>query len=466
MRIGRIAAEIFRMNMAGNVLAIRWWLPLALFAGLLGLGAAVVVLGPHLIAQSTDGPIANPTDFRAFYCGGWVVRAGADPYLARPLMDCEQAALANFNLHMVANFVLPAPLPPYALAAFAVLAFMPFPLASIVWFVANIALLAVTVILVVRLTGLRSVFVAAALLASDGYASLVIGQVVPVLVFSLCASALAARAGRLWLATALVGVAMIEPHVALPAALALFALLPQMRARLALLACTLSAVSIAAVGLPTCLEYVTSVLPAHARSEVAGFGAQYSLTSLLYAFGVGERIAVLLGESFYVVIVVVGIIIAREIACARRDDAYIVLVPPACALLGGVFVHIHQMAAAVPLALMLATLCTTRRQVVAIVALVCLAIPWESIAETPVVVGLYDRHHGYTSPVLPAIELRALAEEPEAAYMRAGGSYYDGRSVTEMIFWKLPTWLALAAIVGLAATASKRSRLVIQSTQA
>lgn len=436
-----------------------------LFTAFALLALTIVLLGPRLAAPGTDTPLTNPTDFRAFYCGGAAIAVGGDPYRVQPLMACEQAALKTFGLVMIPNFVLPAPLPPYALSLFAGFSLLPFPVASICWLVIAVVAIVVTIVAVVRLSRLPIPFVAAVLLGADAYASLVIGQIVPIVVCALVLSALALRAENYALATLAFGVAAIEPHIALPAILATFVLVGRARVPILLLGAALVAISIASVGGATCLEYLDAVLPAHARSEVAGFGAQYSLTSLLYAFGVSEQQALRLGEASYALMTLAAIFFAARIAKRTRDAAFIVLVPGAFAPFGGVFVHIHQMAAAVPLALVLLSR-SQRIPLPALLAVIALAIPWESIAETPPVVNLYARGHIYTTPHLPSVRPNALAEEPEAMYMTAGGSYFDGRTRFEMLLWKAPTWFALIVLSCATVALAVRPRWLIRPSDA
>ncbi|GAC1561894.1 MAG: hypothetical protein NVS3B17_14890 [Vulcanimicrobiaceae bacterium] len=429
----------------------------ALGVSALVLIACLVVLVPRLYATATDGPITNPTDFRAFYCGGSAIAGRADPYRVQPLMGCEQRALAASGLHMLPNFVLPAPLPPYALAAFAIVSLLPFPLASAVWCAVSLALVCATVVVVRELTRLPAIAVAAALVASDGLASLVIGQIVPVVVLSLAGCALALRRERYVLAALGFGVAMIEPHVALPVGLAVLTLVPGARVPLGVACLALAILSFVAVGWATNIEYFSVVLPAHARSEVAGFGAQYSLTSLAYALGFSEGASVLWGETSYVATTVAGIALAARLRDRWNDAAVVALVPPALATFGGVFVHIHQMAAAIPLALLVLAK-EPKLRTVSLAVVVALAIPWESIAETPGVMHAYARGQVAHVHAIAVPRPDDLAEVPEVAYIRSGGTYRDGRTFLQALLWKAPTWLALAALIALAAALARRPR--------
>src|ERR1700722_17115235 len=93
-----------------------------------------VIAGRGLVRLGHDGPITNPTDFRAFYCAAKVAAQGRDPYLAEPLRTCAQQALRSVGLDGVKQVVIPAPLPPYALAVLRPLTALPYLEASATWF--------------------------------------------------------------------------------------------------------------------------------------------------------------------------------------------------------------------------------------------------------------------------------------------------------------------------------------------
>ena len=77
-------------------------------------------------------------DFRAFYCAGAALDAGADPYRAEPLRSCEVAAWEAFPAGYP-EVAVPAPLPGYALTPFALLARLPYGVAAALWECALVA---------------------------------------------------------------------------------------------------------------------------------------------------------------------------------------------------------------------------------------------------------------------------------------------------------------------------------------
>jgi hypothetical protein len=425
--------------------------------GLLVLGwpALSFALAP-LWVLGQDGPLTNPTDFRAFYCGGAALDAGADPYRVEPIGGCEQATAASAGLHMDPRHLLPAPLPPYALAFFGLFARLPFRAASQCWLALGVMSLAVAVAAVARLSRLRPLAVAAALVLSLGYASLVIGQIVPLIVAALALAALRARDGDVRGAAAGLAIVALEPHLALPACCGL-ALLPRARLPLAVLALALGALSVYG-GVAKAVEYATSVVPAHARSELYNFGAQYSLSSLAATAGFSARDALTLGTVSYLALLAAGLILGDRLRRRFDDPAFALVTPVAAVLLGGPFVHIHQMAAALPLGLMLLGRAPAKSAQFGLLVFVvtALAIPWQTLAEVPAIAHAFPAKAVLLpAPDLPPARGGEPIERPYTAYMDAYGERKDPRSLLEQFVWKLPTWSALIVLLCVAAGYSR-----------
>lgn len=142
---------------------------------------------------------------------------------------------------------------------------------------------------------------------------------------------------------------------------------------------------------------------------------------------------------------VLGIIVARRLARSCDDPAYVTLVPAAFALLGGAYVHIHQIAAAVPLALTLYARVRTKALLAA--AIVALAVPWQTLYEDSHLSDLIP-HHQIRDP-LPALRAAyapgALAQASWDVWSRYR-SAIDGRTLLEAVAIKLPTWFGLTTI--------------------
>jgi hypothetical protein len=116
------------------------------------------------------------------------------------------------------------------------------------------------------------------------------------------------------------------------------------------------------------------VLPAHALSEVSRDN-QYSLSTVVAAFGVPDSAAVLVGTVSYVLMIALGVVVAVRLTYRYGDPAFALLVPPAFILLGGSFVHTEVIAAAVPAALLLFTRAQAYRGWLFVV-LMLLVVPW------------------------------------------------------------------------------------------
>jgi len=420
---------------------------------LVALGAVLAAFYVELAALGSPGiaPVANRTDTLAFYCGARVAAAGDDPYRAGPLRACEHRAQRDVGITPIANLVVPAPLPGYDFALLRPLGAMPYRTALTAWYVLLLLAVATTVPLLARLTQTVPLLVALALFGADAFASISLGQMVPLVVLALVACAAALRAKRPQLAAAFAAGMLVEPHLGLPVVLALAIGVPRTRAVLVVAAIVLAGVSFLTLGVERNLEYLMAVLPAQARGEGLEFHRQYSLSALLHLAGVSIESAVRMGSLSYAAAIAGGVWLARRCARAFDDPAFLTCVPAAVALVGGAYVHIAQMAVALPLALLLASHTRGTRRAIAIAAACCLAIPWQSVFAQTTIAGLFP-----AGPYLDATPLLAhvaggarLAEDPWDAWI-ATIANYDHRTVAEILLGKLPTWFGLAACVAIA----------------
>lgn len=375
--------------------------------------AAVFAQQASGIVRRDAVPISG-NDFPAFYCAGQALLDRADPYALEPLRGCEHALPNGSDLP--AAFVTPAPLPPYALDLFALLAEVPYRTAAWIAFAILVASAALLALALSRVTHLPSGAIAAALLLSGGLASVVFGQI-PVLVtlaVVLCGAAL--LRGSDAAAAACAAAATIEPHVGLPVAVALFFLRPGTRVWLAGFAAAAVAASVLAVTPATALHYVTTVLPEHARAELLTVD-QFSLSHVLARAGVSDSTALLAGSLSSLLTLVLGVA-AAAVASRRLGVAAIAYMPAAAALLAGPFVHQIQLVAALPAAF----LCIARgTPAVAWAGRLAVAV----VAAAPFTVALGHR------PLIDAIALfsaggallGALLPEEPLAFVTALGSF-------------------------------------------
>jgi hypothetical protein len=338
-------------------------LVLALVAGVL----AVPYARRHLFGADALG------GFAAFYCGGAVARAGADPYRAEPLRTCEQT-LPSYR-YDAAGVVEPAPFPPVVLAAFGALSLLPF-----AWAVGAYAALALVATAfaawaLVRMTGFSPWFVGASLAVGALYANLRFGEIPPLVVGIVCGAALLLERGRPRAAALVASLSLIEPHVAAPVLLGLFLASKRARVPLLLVAAVLAVVSAAALHPLLTAEYFALALPAHAASEVTA-NDQFSVTWIAHALGAPDRWAIRAGSLAYAATAAAGVLAGKRLATRFGRPAFVVVVPAAFAVAGGVFIHDLQLPIALPAALLLASATTGRTRTCALAAVFALAVTW------------------------------------------------------------------------------------------
>ena len=342
------------------------------------LGAIVVVAA--LVALALQAEVVTRTgflmgDFRAFYCAAAVASHGANPYHTQPLHDCEVAIGVNRFFENNPGVTIPAPLPGYAIAMLVPLSLLPFWVAAGLWAAVLLAAWAACVFALARFADVSWEVALAIWSLSLGAISLPFGEVVPVALACACMAAYFARQGRMRAAALLAGGAMLEPHLGLPVCLALALWKPATRVTLGLSLVALAALSVLLLGLPANVEYLTGVLPAHALSEI-NRDTQYSLSAVLAAAGVAPVAAVRAGMLWYILMIVAGMLAGGTLAKRTNNAAFIVCVPLAFAVFGGTFIHLTQLAAALPAAALLVSYTTGTRRALALVALLLLAVPW------------------------------------------------------------------------------------------
>lgn len=331
-----------------------------------------------------DKALAN-SDFGAFYCAALAARTGADPYKTDSLVRCQRDRVYGpGGVPFETKRVKPAPLPGYDFALFALLTFLPYREAGLLWtailVVANFAAAGV----LRQLTRLPFGLLVAALAVTNGAICYQFGQEQPFVTLALVASALLLREGRPQSAAAVASVTLIEPHVGLPVMLALFFWTP---ARLAVIAACVAfcALSVAFVGVAANVEYFARVLPVHAFAEVPVW-FQYSLTSVLYSLGAADALSLRIASAQYALTMALAIAFAGPLA-RRIGKPALILFPAACAVLGGPFMHIQEIASAIPFAVYLAA-CVPGFAVAGWVAVVLLGLRWPETSNSTEAIGL------------------------------------------------------------------------------
>ncbi len=313
-------------------------------------------------------------DFSDFYCAGAALDQGNDPYRYEPLHQCEHTVNLSEAYRADPSRVVPAPLPPYD--------FPPFMLAARTEFANARRLDAVAIVVAVAasIVGLALVAVpldvgALALVLPAGYVLLNAGQTVPFALCALvfCGVALARRRNRL--AGVLAALTMIEPHLGLPVCAAMLIWVPRSRLGLVTTAVVLAGIGALLVGIPGIVEFLTRVLPAQASAEI-GYVYQYSFSYLLKALGAAPGPALAAGEISYALMLGLGVWLGRQTATRLGRPELVAYVPAACSVVAGPYVHMVDLAFAVPAALVLACSLGGRTRELATTALCLLAVPW------------------------------------------------------------------------------------------
>ncbi|MGC9991857.1 MAG: hypothetical protein ABSD52_05610 [Candidatus Cybelea sp.] len=313
-------------------------------------------------------------DFQDFYCAGEALDRHADPYRYEPLHACEHRVNQSDAYRHDPNRIVPAPIPPYDLPPFELAARMGFPAAR------TIDVIAILLAVAVAIGGLVSIGIpldlaALALVLPAGYLLLDAGQIVPFALAALvlCGVALALR--RNVIAGVLAALTMIEPHLGLPVWISVVLLVPRSRPAAVVTGVLMALAGVLVVGPAGAIEYLSRVLPAQAAAE-AGYAYQYSLTYLLVTAGLPQGAALAAGQLSYAAVLAVGIWLGSKLATTLHRRELVAYFPAACSVIGGAYVHMVDLAIAVPAALVLATYSRAASRTIATLALCLLAVPW------------------------------------------------------------------------------------------
>ena len=309
---------------------------------ILGFALALVSYTPQLL------------DFAAFSCAGRAVAQHQSPYdHVGVLAACEQQVVAVTGALLTPGEILPAPFPPYTLAIFSLFALLPPAFGAVLWLALLLTSYIAIVMMLKRMSGLPFVLITAVTLVPIAWASIEVAQVTPVILAFIVGAAFASQAERPFLAAALAVASMCEPHLGLPVCLALFC--TQGATRLPLIGggIVLAAVSFLTMSPSLAFHYVGDILPRHAHAEMLA-DAQMSLSHALAVLGLPENAALALGSLQYLAMVLFGTVLAVRIVHVTQERDLAILSAPALAMIGGSFVHIHQIAVASCCALLLA----------------------------------------------------------------------------------------------------------------
>jgi hypothetical protein len=290
-------------------------------------------------------------DFKTFYCAGATANADQNPYLETALERCGYAKTSPLP-GFVRNGVWAAPLPPYDIAFFRILATLPYYVAAQGWLVLSIMALLLAVAIVSQLSGLAPLAVFCAFAMPLFYTNLQWGQLPPIAIAALGITAFALSRQVYGVAGVASVATLIEPHIGAPVCIAVFLWAPRTRVAIAAGIALLVLVSISTAGISTNIAYLRTILPLQALAEVPASN-QYSLTWLAYFCGVSENFAITVGSISYVVMAVLGVWLARNTARSLNAEHLLPVVPAALAVLGGAFVHQTQASISILLGILL-----------------------------------------------------------------------------------------------------------------
>jgi hypothetical protein len=455
--------------------------------------ALVALLGLFALrdfARLGDGlPWRSMDDFADFYCAGWVLDRGANPYVYEPLHACEHRVNAGASFRgrlFAANpaLAIPAPQPPYDFPPYMLLARLPFDAARFVQGVAIVAAVAAAVCGLAAL-GVPWSVAAATLLLSTLYASLRTGQIVPFALLALVACGLCfARKRDAW-GGLFAALTAIEPTLGVAVAIATLVFVPKARPVLLAVLALAGCVAVALVGPHGALAYLTRVLPAHAASEI-DFPFQYSFTYASAWLGASAGAARIAGTISYFLLAGAGLWLGYSAASRLKRRELLVFLPALCAVAGGAFLHQEELCFALPALAILSLYTRGWPRAISIAALCVVALPWIAVWGTkqlfaaslfvcaltlwrlrvewqiavPIFVAIAAAIYGFElhPPQLPVPSGSALPVIAPGDLVAVAWQAYAAARSTHDIAWfaiKIPVWAALFGAIVAAAAAGQ-----------
>jgi hypothetical protein len=464
------------------VTALRRALPVALVV--LGLIATAIEL-----AHSPYVRGAPMVDARGIICAGQAVDAGADAYATEPARTCEHA-IGVASVSDDPQAVMAIALPGFELPAFGLLARLPVDGALVVFALLVAAALAAAIAILIRAFGLPPALTIAALAFSAGFPSLSLGQLGTFELLAVVATAGALQTRRDPLAGLLGATALLEPHLGVFVGLALLIWVPRARLPFFAGALALAAIALASVGLPSQEQLLFRDVPMLAQAELHQW-QQYSAAYLASWFGASPRVALAIGSATTLVMLVTAAVWSGTFR-ARLPGA-VALLPAACAVVGGTYIHYTQISVAIPAALVLLPLARTRAvRSLVVLALILLTIPWLDVAAvkqllaptlTTLAVVVWSLSGGSwrltvgavvacwlvlwpveNHPPAPLPPPARVASVPGSIPSAQAWLLTHGRDPDDLwhLLVKLPTWLGLLALLAAAALEDDRIHAAIR----
>ena len=327
-----------------------------------------------LLRLNGAAPDRNMVDLAVFYCAGDALRSGENPYDPATIRACEHRvdrgpAWSN------PQYVMYAPLPPYDFVPYEALARVPFGVAKFA-IIALIAAAVVATALALRSVGIPVYAALGALALSDGFIGMYLGQLYPITIALVALSAAALHRNKYMLAGIAGAVTLVQPQIGVFVWCALALWVPRARVALAVSTAVLVLIGTLAAGPASFLQWLTIAVPQQAAGEVHFWG-QYSLTALLGQFGLPAAVTMAAGSISTIVMLPIALYLGNASARPLRSNSAIVLVPAACSVVGGSYVHLGAIAVAILAALLVAA--SDRRRSILPLALLC--IPWPFVQD-------------------------------------------------------------------------------------
>lgn len=318
----------------------RWRYAAMVFA--CALCAACIVLTPHSLKKDF-------LDAKAFACAGKAFAQGLDPYRDAAVRPCE-TQLGTYLFSGAGHFdqpTVPVPWAPYAMPVLALLTLPPFAAFITGWTIADFVCLALAADLLRRaLPAVSPVSIAAFVLFAGVPTEAILGQPVGFELLAVTGAGVALRARSITGCTIALLATSIWPYVALPLGLAMLFAGSRSR-RAAVIAAAIVAVITLVFVRDLSIEYVSNVVPEHARAAVLEF-TQLSLTSMIGATGIAPGIAGALGLVVFAAALGAGLWAAPRFARAARSPEALLWIPTMLATLGAPFLHFQELACALP----------------------------------------------------------------------------------------------------------------------
>jgi hypothetical protein len=419
-------------------------------------------------------------DYRAFWCAANVLVHGGNPYQSVPLVLCERTAMPWHLYSALPNTAVPAPLPPYAIAAFVPLAAIPYAASCIVFMAILLTCTAACAVLASRLFAVPAIVPACAFALPAVYLWLPYGEIVPIALAAALFSIAMLRAGRPTLSAAALGVTAIEPHVALGAWIAVWIYRRRMRLPLTVAAGVLAALWIAASSQHV-TQYVLRVLPVHALAELPRT-SQLGWTWILHELGAPDRTALQAAAAIAVSGIALSVCIAGLLYRRREDDAVLIALPLAGAAVTATFLHAAQAAFLLPWAFAFWSAGDRKLRVLSLTAILLAAVPWLRLLSDPLLTlpvaaaaaacasaALQDRINALRCAVLTAAlcaavlfahahdrvvgpPLRSFPKNVDSTLASASWGRYvwahESRATIAVWAAKAPLWSAMLLLIG------------------